>query len=198
MEHPVANLKTDRRSQRTQRAIHEALMALMLEKRYDDITVQDIIDRADVGRSTFYAHYQDKEDLMTSGLLRLMQILSEMVAAPTATGETRLLPTQELFEHVQEHQNLFRGMVRGRGLELFFEKGQEYWSQKLTADLQARLPKGQEPAVPLPVMAQFIAGTFVTMLRWWLDNKMPYSPQEMDEMLQRLVMPAVRECLREG
>jgi AcrR family transcriptional regulator len=194
----MPNLKTDRRSQRTQRAIHEALMALMQEKRYDDITVQDIINRADVGRSTFYAHFQDKENLMISGLMRLMQILSEMVAVPTTTGEARLLPTQELFEHVQEHQNLFRGMVRGRGFELFFEKGQEYWSQKLIADLQDRLPKGQQPAVPLPVLAQFIAGTFVTMLRWWLDNKMPYSPPEMDEMLQRLLMPAVRECLREG
>lgn len=187
----MTHLKTDRRSQRTQRAIHEALMVLMQEKRYDDITVQDIIDRADVGRSTFYAHYQDKEDLMVSGLMRLMQILSEMVVTPTTSGEARLLPTQELFEHVQEHQTLFRGMVRGRGLELFFEKGQEYWSQKLIADLQARLPKGQQPAVPIPVIAQFIAGAFVTMLRWWLDNKMPYSPQEMDEMLQRLVMLGV-------
>ena len=124
-----------------------------------------------------------------------MQILSEMVATPTTAGETRLLPTQELFEHVQEHQNLFRGMVRGRGLELFFEKGQEYWSQKLIADLQARLPRGQEPSVPLLVLAQFIAGTFVTMLRWWVDNKMPYSPKEMDEMLQKLVMPAVQNGL---
>jgi len=193
----MANLKTDRRSQRTQRILHEALMALMQEKRYDDITVQDIIDRADVGRSTFYAHYQDKEDLMVSGLMRLMQILSGMVTKPSATGETRLLPTQELFEHVQEHQDLFRGMVRGRGLELFFEKGQEYWSQKLITDLQARLPKGRQPAVPLPVLAQFIAGTFVTMLRWWLDNKMPYSPKEMDEMLQRLIIPAVQNCMRD-
>lgn len=193
----MANLKTDRRSQRTQRLLHEALMSLMQEKRYDNITVQDIIDRADVGRSTFYAHFQDKEDLMTSGLMHLMQILSKMVAEPSATGEKRLLPTQELFEHVQENQNLFRGMVRGRGLELFFEKGQEFWIQKLTTDLQARLPEGQQPAVPIPVLAQFVAGTFVTMLRWWLDNKMPYSPKEMDEMLQQLIQPAVQDCLQE-
>lgn len=193
----MANLKTDRRSQRTQRLLHEALMSLMQEKRYDNITVQDIIDRADVGRSTFYAHFQDKEDLMTSGLMHLMQILRKMVAEPSATGEKRLLPTQELFEHVQENQNLFRGMVRGRGLELFFEKGQEFWIQKLTMDLQARLPEGQQPAVPIPVLAQFVAGTFVTMLRWWLDNKMPYSPKEMDEMLQQLIQPAVQDCLQE-
>ena len=187
----MINLKTDRRSQRTQRAIHEALMALMQEKRYDDITVQDIIDRADVGRSTFYAHYQDKEDLMTSGLMHLMQVLSEMVAEPGPTGEPRLLPTRELFEHVQEHHNLFKSLVRGKGLELFFEKGQDYWSRKLAADLQARLPPGQKPGVPIPVLAQFVAGTFVTMLRWWLDNKMPYTPQEMDDMLHRLVMPGI-------
>ena len=55
-------------------------MSLMQEKPYDAITVQDIIDRADVGRSTFYSHYRDKEDLMVSGLLHLMDILSDMVA----------------------------------------------------------------------------------------------------------------------
>lgn len=193
----MANIKTDRRSQRTQRILHEALMDLMQEKRYDDITVQDIIDRANVGRSTFYAHYEDKEDLMTSGLMHLMQILSEMVAKPSETGEARLLPTQELFEHVQENQSLFRGMVRGRSLEIFFDKGQEYWSQKLTVDLQMRLPPGKQPAVPIPVLAQFVAGTFVTMLRWWLDSKMPYSPKQMDEMLKKLVMPAIQDCLQQ-
>lgn len=193
----MANLKTDRRSQRTQRILHEALMDLMQEKRYDDITVQDIIDRANVGRSTFYAHYEDKEDLMTSGLMHLMQILSQMVARPSETGEARLLPTQELFEHVQENQSLFRGMVRGRSLEIFFDKGQEYWSRKLTVDLQMRLPPGKQPSVPIPVLAQFVAGTFVTMLRWWLDSKMPYSPKEMDEMLQKLVMPAIQDCLQQ-
>lgn len=191
----MANLKTDRRSQRTQRNLHEALMALMQEKRYDDITVQNIIDRADMGRSTFYAHYQDKEDLMTSGLVHLMEVLSQMVVEPSTAGTTRLLPTRELLEHVQENQNLFAGMVRGQGLELFFEKGQEFWIRKLTTELQARLPQGRQPAVPIPVIAQFVAGTFVAMLRWWLDNKMPYSPQEMDGMLQQLIQPGVQKGL---
>ena len=118
----MANLKNDRRSQRTQRMLHEALMSLMQEKRYDDITVQDILDRADIGRSTFYAHYRDKEDLMTSGLMHLMEIFSQMVAEPSTQGQQRLLPTRELFEHVQENQNLFRGMVRGRGSGIVFRE----------------------------------------------------------------------------
>ena len=86
-------------------------------------------------------------------------------------------------------------MVRGRGLELFFEKGQEYWSQKLIADLQACLPEGHQSAVPIPVIAQFVAGTFVAMLRWWLDMKMPYTPEEMDGMLSKLVMPGMQSGL---
>lgn len=192
----MPNLKSDRRSQRTQRTIHEALMSLLQEKRYDAITVQDIIDRADVGRSTFYAHYQDKEDLMASLLVHLMDVLSQMPGQSSSTGLERLLPTRDIFEHVQQNQQLFKGMVRGRGLELFFEKGQDYWSQKIAAELQALLPDGQQPAVPVPVTAHFVAGSFVMLLRWWLDNKMPYSPDEMDQIVQRLVMPGIQNSLQ--
>jgi AcrR family transcriptional regulator len=191
----MQNPKNDRRSLRTRRIIHEALMSLLKEKRYDAITVQNIIVRADVGRSTFYAHYQDKEDLMSSLLMHLMEVLSQMPAQQSATGLERLLPARGLFEHVQQNQHLFKSMVRGRGLELFFEKGQDFWSQKIASELQANLPVGHIPAVPVPVTAQFVAGSFVTILRWWLDNKMPYSPEEMDQMVNRLILPGVRSSL---
>ena len=127
--------------------------------------------------------------------MRLMDVLSMMMEQSAAKGEPRLLPTRELFEHVQENQHLFKGVVRGRGLEFFFEKGQEYWSQKIASELQARLQKGYQPSVPIPVMTHFVAGTFVLMLRWWLDNKMPYSPEEMDKMLQALIMPGIQNSL---
>jgi hypothetical protein len=96
---------------------------------------------------------------------------------------------------VQKNQRLFRGVARGHGLELFSEKAQEYWSQKIAAELYAHLSESQRPAVPIPVMAHFVSGTMLLMLRWWLDNKMPYSPKEMDDMLQRLVVPGIRENL---
>jgi AcrR family transcriptional regulator len=191
----MANLKYDRRSQRTQRILLEALVSLLQEKRYDVITVQDIIDRADVGRSTFYAHYQDKEDLMAGVLVHMMDVLSGMEGQQSETGSPRLLPVRELFEHVQQNQQLFKGVARGHGLELFSEKAQEYWSQKVAAELHAYLPEGQQSKVPIPVMAHFVSGTLVMMMRWWLDNKMPYSPQEMDEMLRRLVLPGIQNNL---
>lgn len=191
----MANIKTDRRSRRTQHTLLEALVSLMQEKRYEAITVQDILDRADVGRSTFYAHYRDKEDLMDNLLVHMMDALLRMEGQQPESGNLHLFPVRELFEHIQENQELFKGVARGHGLELFAEKGQAYWSQKVADALQAYLPHGQQPAVPLPVMAQFVSGTLVMMLRWWLDNKMPYSPAEMDEMLQSLVMPGIRNSL---
>ncbi len=190
----MTNLKTDRRTQRTQRILVQALVSLMQEKSYTAITVQDILDRADVGRSTFYAHFQDKEDLMTAVLARMMDGLNQL-GEQSATGELHLLPVRELFEHVQENHQLFKGVMRGQGLELFLEKGQEYWSQKMAGDLSTLLPAGRQPAVPIPVMAQFVSGSLITMLRWWVENKMPYSPQEMDLMLHHLVLPGIRACL---
>jgi hypothetical protein len=125
----------------------------------------------------------------------MIEVLSQVPDKQSGYGSLRLLPTRELFEHVQQNQQIYKGMVRGRGLELFFEQGQSFWSQKIATDLQALLPEGQQPSVPIPVMAHFVAGTFVTMLRWWLDNKMPYSPEEMDDMLQELIMPGIQKGL---
>ena len=75
----MRNTKTDRRSQRTRQLLSAALFELMLEKRYDGITVQDIIDRANVGRSTFYAHYLDKEDLLVSDFTRVLDALTQQM-----------------------------------------------------------------------------------------------------------------------
>ncbi len=187
--------KTDRRSLRTRRILLDALVALMQEKPYEAITVQDVLDRADIGRSTFYAHYPDKEALMVDMLERMMNALSKMSGESPAAGGPRLAPLKELFEHVKQNQRLFSGVMRGRAVDLFYEKGQAYLNQMIANELTGRLPAGRQPAIPIPVLAQFVSGTMVTMLRWWLENKMPYSPSEMDTMLHRLVMPGIQNGL---
>ena len=88
--------KDDRRSQRTRQALHQALFALMRTKRYDAITVQDIIDQANVGRSTFYAHFVDKEDLASYSLEQIMQALMHSPASG-ATAGPGLIATTALF-----------------------------------------------------------------------------------------------------
>src|SRR5258708_13229784 len=103
--------KTDRRSTRTQRLLGEAFVALLLEKRYDAITVQDILDRADVGRSTFYEHYWDKEDLLTSQAEWLIESLGSQFEAspiPHSPDASVWLPSLALFEHIYDHYPLYQ------------------------------------------------------------------------------------------
>jgi len=184
--------KTDRRVNRTRRILLHALSELMLEKRYNDITVQDIIDRADVGRSTFYAHFQDKEDLAVSNLIHML----DMLAGALETGQSQgFLPGPELFDHIRENYPLFRAMTSGHGLDLFFQKGQEYWSTRVADRLKALLPPGRAPRVPIPILAHHVSGTFVNLLKWWVDNKMPYTSAEMVEIVSTLVNPSVEAGL---
>src|SRR5215216_5723876 len=94
--------RDDRRSRRTRRMLGEALMTLMLEKRYDTITVQEIIDRANVGRSTFYAHYLDKDDLRQSAIADLVALFGRHM--DHSAGSQRIIPSLELLRHVRESQ----------------------------------------------------------------------------------------------
>jgi AcrR family transcriptional regulator len=179
--------KVDRRSQRTRQLLSDALVSLMVEKRYDKITVQDIIDRANVGRSTFYAHFQDKEDLLVS---EVMDVFTQHLLHHSGS-EHSFVSTLDLFRHVQENQHLYEALAWGRGLELLYQQGQAYLSQRMAEQLQGWLPEGQSWGVPLPVLATYVASTLVTLLRWWLDHKMPYSPEEMNAMFHQLIMPTI-------
>lgn len=190
----MRNQKEDRRSQRTRRLLHQAVLALMQEKRYDSITVQDIIDRADVGRSTFYAHYQDKEDLVNSHLQEILDDLSQPLVDATPNSR-RLLPTLALFQHVRENQSLFEAMGGGRGLDLLLEKAQIYWRKQLVTDLQARLGNEQKSAALLFLVGSYFTGTLVIFLKWWFEYRPPYSPEQMDDMFRRMAMPGVEAIL---
>ncbi len=190
----MSSVKPDRRINRTRETLFHALSALMLEKRYDDITVQDIIDRANVGRSTFYAHYQDKEDLAVSTMITILDSLTDTMEQSN-TDPRQFLPGRGLFEHIREHHQMFKTLTSGRGLDLFFQKGQEYWSERLATRLQAMLPQNQEPKVPIPILAHYVSGTFVTLLKWWIDNKMPYTSDRMAEIVEQLVTPSVQAGL---
>lgn len=190
----MRNTKVDRRSQRTRELLSAALIELMLEQRYDEITVQDIIDRANVGRSTFYAHYLDKEDLLISDFTRVLDALSQHTEQNEPGGPA--LPSLALFfRHVKEHHQLYKALVRGGGIDRLFKKGHERLRQNIEQHLHELVPAGQTAAVALPLVADYIAGAILTMLNWWLDNEMPYTPEHMDALFHQLVLPGVHATL---
>ena len=179
--------KQDRRSQRTRHLLGEALVALIREKDYNTITVSDIIERANVGRSTFYAHYRDKDALFVGELDRVIEILSHRIPNQE---ESPFFPSLGLFRHIGEEYELYKALLWGSGIDLLIKHLQKSLSNRIEQGLQK---SGREFEVPLPILASFIAGSFLTLLKWWLENKMIYSPEEMDKIFQSLTMAGIEK-----
>jgi len=187
----------DRRSRRTRRLIAEALIALMVEQRYDRITVQEIIDRADVGRSTFYAHYHDKEDVLTSEFEHVLAQLHQHLD-PDGADAPQLLPSLGLFRHVQEQHHLYHALLQGHGVGVLYETGHRYLSASVGRRLTVLAGDGRAPEVPLPLLADYVAGAFLSLLRWWLEHQRPYPPEQMHAIFQQVVLPGVQAVVRRG
>jgi AcrR family transcriptional regulator len=156
--------------------------------------VQEIIDRANVGRSTFYAHYLDKADLLQSMVADVVaNLAAHMDRDAHGSGSNRIVPSLELLRHVQESYPLVRALIHGRTIEQAMQAMQTALSEHVEARLAAQLPRGKTPAVPLPVVAQHVAGALLTLCGWWLDREMPESPEQLNEYFLQLVRPSVRE-----
>jgi AcrR family transcriptional regulator len=186
--------KTDRRVQRTRQLLQEALVSLILEKHYDKITVQEIIDRANVGRSTFYAHFQDKEDLLASNFASYTaQWNHPDETKHTASEESaHVLHSLEFFLHANEAYEFHQAMFEGGGAEVMLETGRQHMMTGVQNHLLDLLPEGEELDIPLPVITNFLAGGLLSVMVWWLKEKRPYPPEEINEMFQQLAMRGVK------
>ena len=177
--------KQDRRSQRTRHLLSTALVELIREKEYNTITVSDIIDRANVGRSTFYAHFRDKDDLFVGELDRVIEVLSHHFPDQK---EMPFFPSLGLFRHVGEEYELYKSLLWGPGIDLLIKHMQKSLSKRTE---QGLLESGKEFSIPVPILANFIGGSFLTLLQWWLENKMIYSPEEMDKIYRKLTLSGI-------
>lgn len=182
----------DRRAARTRKALHQALMTLILRTGYAAITVQDIIDEADVGRSTFYAHYTGKEDLLRSGFQFLRAELADAQrAAYAGTDGSRDEPlgfSLALFEHASGYTDVYRALVGGRGGAVAVNEIRQILSQLVRKELSAVRDDG---AVSRELVVQFTVGAFLTVLTWWLERKPGLPPPQVDAMFRRLVLNGI-------
>ena len=176
--------KNDRRSQRTRQALGDAFVELLMERGYDAISIKDMIERANVGRSTFYSHYADKDELFVSQLDRLMELLSQHIPQAYTEGNP-FFPSLGLFQHIKQQQKLYRILAWGSGVDVLTKHLQKSMTEKIE---QRLLSSGQIYEVPIPILANFLAGSFLSLVKWWLDNKLTYSPEHMDEMYRKLAL----------
>ena len=181
----------DRRIQRTKKSLRDALVELILEKHYDAISVQDIIDRADVGRSTFYLHFRDKEDLFRGDWQRVVEhFVAQMTAENLLAG--RIFLIRELFHHLKDFHHFYRALVKSGKVDQLFSLGQKHLTEKIEARINSVLAPGAQTNLPIPILANYLASEVFAQLKWWLDRDMPYPPERMDEIFHRLIVPGFR------
>lgn len=188
--------KADRRSKRTYRLVSSAFAELVVEKPYDKILVQDILDRAGIGRTTFYAHYFDKEDVLTTIIEQELEMLTRQIAH--AAARQRVMPSLELFEHAYHSENQqFRALLRSRAGEFLWEASQAALCRAIEPALSTLCAERRSPPIPLPVVSEYLAGTFFTLLKWWVAADMPYPPDQMESIFQQLALSGVWAMLKE-
>jgi len=169
--------KTDARGQRTRRQLGKAIVELIQEKRFDDITVQNVIDRAVIGRATFYSHYRDKEDLFACQWQMLIEEIARRIQWDKA-GSDSFFPVAFLFAHFLQTQRLYRGLVRSGKADAMLKSGIEYLNHKLETELSNR--PTLRISVPVGVAAHYLANEVFALLKWWLDDGMRYTPDQMN------------------
>ena len=172
-------------------ALRSALFELILEKHYDSITVQEIIDRANVGRSTFYTHFRDKEDLFIGDWTQFLELIADHIDITTApTG--RVVPIEGLMMHLKDFHEYYRALVKSGKVERLFSLGTEFLADKI----EARIMRDKvQLSVPPAACAHFLATQIFGTLKWWLDQNMPYDPVEMGRIFNSLVAPGVENVL---
>lgn len=186
----------DRRVIRTRQIIHEALISLMKERQYEKITVQDIIDRANVGRSTFYSHFETKDELMKNSIEHMLEMLNQHMFHVTEDNDNdRLIPVVEFFMHIQENSRLMKALVKGKSADLFIDKFQTFLNEKIEAYIYSRLSREKEISVPLPILTNYTSSALIFLLKWWLDNNMQYTPIQMEQYFNELVIPSIQSVI---
>jgi AcrR family transcriptional regulator len=187
---PGQRQKTDARVQRTRERLGYALIELIVEKPINDVRVQDVLDRARVGRSTFYLHFRDKDDLLMSQLEMFLEMMSTLLCLRKERSN-RVVPVAEMFAHIGNQNKLYRVLSDSGHLKEFFDLAEGYFARGIERRLveSGRLPK--VPQRELAARASALSGSLLSLLRWWLDRGEKESPEAMDKMFHRMVWGGV-------
>ena len=176
----------DRRVTRTRTLLYDALIALIRCKPYDQITIEDILRKADVGRSTFYAHFTSKDDLLQRSLdrlkLALVSALEEKLDPANAGAPKE--PSRVLFEHVAQFKDVQLALADGRGEALVLEAADAVLTGLLGRMVPSEIPGG----VPRSLVIRHVVGTFRATLAWWLEEQQQRTPAEVDAYFRRLLL----------
>jgi AcrR family transcriptional regulator len=179
----------DRRIQKTKTALRQALLALVAERGYDNVSVQQIVDRANVGRSTFYSHFADKEDLLQEGLRELVAFIRSSMAESSGNEvHPALRFCVPMLEHVAEARPIFAALQQARAVnDLFLDA---------LRDLSADGLEAATIALPKELVTDYLAATFQAVVRWWVVKAPDCSVAQVNQTYLDLVAPTLQRIDR--
>lgn len=181
---------TDLRIKRTYKLLSEALKKLMKQKPFDKISVTDICDEAMVHRTTFYTHFADKFELLQFCMDELESPFDEMLveeASDEGYKNYYLSVAQKILKHVEDNGDFFRILIKKNKEESLLNRMQRDLSLKIEKKLRECERNGIELPAPAPLLANLYAGGGMSVVLWWLENDMPYSPDKLAEYLSNII-----------
>ena len=184
----------DRRQQKTRAAIFSAFTTLLARKNYSKITVQEIIDTANVGRTTFYAHFETKDDLLKALCEELFGHIID--SAMDCTHTHGLYSDQKapesvfchLLQHLQENDKNIIGLLSCESSEIFLRYFKNSLNELIRSQFLHHSLKNT-PDIPQDFLINHISGSFVEMVLWWIQNRMEPSPPELDRYFRAVIEP---------
>ena len=182
----------DRRVQRTQAALHRALISLIPKKGYEALTVEEICAVANVSRSTFYAHYTGKDDLLRRGFRHLSQALEERQGDVTsqALGFSRVM-----FEHAKAHLDQYRAHVGDRAGAIAHDTVRGMLTELVRKEVSGTGRRSKATASN-EVAVRYLVGAYLAVLTWWLDSGAKMPAEEIDALFRSLALGGVGQWLR--
>lgn len=189
--------KEDRRIQRTRQLLSAALLKLIEERGYDSLTVNDITEQANVGRATFYLHYQDKEQLLVASLEDMFSQLRDLInpLSETLQEHNSITATRLVFQHFADHRRLYRVLLTEKGAAMVFPRLLEILTQVAEQDVILRDVEQPKTGIPTNFVAHYVAGAVLGLVVWWLNNDRPYSAEQMAALYGHLMDPGATKVL---
>lgn len=184
--------KLDRRVVRTRQLLRDALTELILEKGFDAVTVSDIAERANLGRATFYLHYRDKEELLFKSLEAVFDELVEKIEPLGSNFATS--PPMVAFQHAAENSDLYLIILSGQGSGSIYKRVREYMArialERFLTDIVT------DTTLPRDLLANYVSGSLLSLIDWWLRNGMPESAETMALNFHSLMMLGLAQHLQ--
>jgi AcrR family transcriptional regulator len=180
----------ERRRMRTRQILSDTTLSLVLEKGYENVSIQEITDQSDLGRGTFYIHFKDKEDVLWSMFRKIVEELEQNShnQLDRTSSQVEYFGLLNIFQHADSNRDLYRMIFAGHGPAGLTAKAQSLFAETIRFDIEQSQPvTSVDFHLPVEFEAQMLTGMITRLLAWWLESPNTYSAGQMAEMTYKAI-----------